>query len=204
MISDIVSIMTNLLFALCLLPKLEYTCSVASSSLAATTSRVYGWSCLPDRNVPVALYAFIARATWGPDLIQADSQWPGYTCSGKIKIGDILHYIMEDSKGGGDSSSGPKYAWFWFLCFLFPPLILLAIPVWLIAALAGEEPPSEPPPEQTEVPEPRIWPTKRPQPEYDVFPVKADYKGPETQWWDVDDVLVGEEHGRPEDEWWAP
>tara|TARA_B100001741_G_scaffold226958_1_gene188561 strand:+ start:707 stop:952 length:246 start_codon:yes stop_codon:yes gene_type:complete len=81
---------------------------------------------------------------------------------------------------------------------------LLAIPVWLIAALAGEEPSSEPPPEQTEVPEPRIWPTKRPQPEYDVFPVKADYKGPETQWWDVDDVLVGEEHGRPEDEWWAP
>jgi len=65
-----------------------------------------------------------------------------------------------------------------------PPLILLAIPVWLIAALAGEEPSTEPPPEQTEVPEPRIWPTKRPQPEYDV--------------------LVGKEHGRPEDGWWAP
>ena len=35
-----------------------------------------------------------------------------------------------------------------------------------------------------------------------MFPVKADYKGPETQWWDVDDVLVGKEHGRPENEWW--
>tara|TARA_Y100000816_G_scaffold107244_1_gene74753 strand:+ start:2289 stop:2408 length:120 start_codon:yes stop_codon:yes gene_type:complete len=35
-----------------------------------------------------------------------------------------------------------------------------------------------------------------------VFPSKADYNGPETQWWDIDDVLVGKEHGRPEDEWW--
>ena len=111
---------------------------------------------------------------------------------------------MEDSKGGGDSSSGSKYAWFWFLCFfLFPPLILLALAVWLIGTLASTEPPSELPPEQTEVPVPGIWPSKRPQPEYAVFPVKADYKGPETQWWDVDDVLVGKEHDRPEDEWWV-
>ena len=35
-----------------------------------------------------------------------------------------------------------------------------------------------------------------------MFPSKADYNGPETQWWDIDDVLVGKEHGRPEDEWW--
>ena len=105
---------------------------------------------------------------------------------------------MEDSEGEDEPSFRPMYALFWFLCFLFPPLILLAIPYWLVSRSKS----SEPLPEQAEVPEPRIWPSKRPQPEYDVFPVKADYKGPETQWWDVDDVLVGKEHGRPENEWW--
>ena len=105
---------------------------------------------------------------------------------------------MEDSEGEDGPSNGPMYALFWFLCFLFPPLIVLALPYWLVSRSKS----SEPLPEQTEVPEPRIWPSKRPQPEYDVFPVKADYKGPETQWWDVDDVLVGKEHGRPENEWW--
>ena len=41
-ISDIPSIFTNLLLAPCLLPKFEKTSSLASSSLLATTSRVYG------------------------------------------------------------------------------------------------------------------------------------------------------------------
>ena len=71
-ISDRASITTNLLLTLCLLPKLEYTSSLAVSSLSATRSRVYGWSCLPDRNVPVALYAFMALPTWGPNLIGTD------------------------------------------------------------------------------------------------------------------------------------
>ena len=48
---------------------------------------------------------------------------------------------------------------------------------------------------------PEIPPPVRPV-DADVFPLKADYIGTEAQWWDVDDVLVGKEHGRPEDEWW--
>lgn len=48
---------------------------------------------------------------------------------------------------------------------------------------------------------PEIPPPVRPV-DAGVFPAKADYQGPETQWWDVDDVPVGKEHGRPEDEWW--
>jgi len=42
----------------------------------------------------------------------------------------------------------------------------------------------------------------RPQPEYDIFPTKSDYDGPETLWWDVEDLPVGVEHNRPEGEWW--
>ncbi len=152
--------------------------------------------------MPVALYAFILRPTWGPDLIQADIRQCECSCRGKFEVGATLHLAMEDSNGEGDSSSGSNNTWFWILFFLFPPIILLALPVWLIATLAPSEPSSESSPEQIEVQAPRIWPSKRPQPEYDVFPLKADYKGPETQWWDVDDVLVGKEHGRPEDEWW--
>ena len=152
--------------------------------------------------MPVALYAFILRPTWGPDLIQAGIRQCECSCRGKFEVGATLHLTMEDSNGEGDSSSGSKHTWFWILFFLFPPIILLALPVWLIATLAPSEPSSESSPEQIEVQAPRIWPSKRPQPEYDVFPLKADYKGPETQWWDVDDVLVGKEHGRPEDEWW--
>ena len=152
--------------------------------------------------MPVALYAFILRPTWGPDLIQAGIRQCECSCRGKFEVGATLHLAMEDSNGEGDSSSGSNNTWFWILFFLFPPIILLALPVWLIATLASSEPSSESSPEQIEVQAPRIWPSKRPQPEYDVFPLKADYKGPETQWWDVDDVLVGKEHGRPEDEWW--
>mgnify|MGYP001174401831 FL=1 len=108
---------------------------------------------------------------------------------------------MEESEGKDESSGGLFKGLFLFLVFIFPPLILVALPLlpfWMMEKKKD----SAPLPEQAEVPEPRIWPSKRPQPEYDVFPVKADYKGPETQWWDVDDVLVGKEHGRPEDEWW--
>ena len=152
--------------------------------------------------MPVALYAFILRPTWGPDLIQAGIRQCECSCRGKFEVGATLHLAMEDSNGEGDSSSGSNNTWFWILFFLFPPIILLALPVWLIATLASSEPSSESSPEQIEVQAPRIWPSKRPQPEYDVFPLKADYKGPETQWWDVDDVLVGKEHGRPEGEWW--
>ena len=38
---------------------------------------------------------------------------------------------MEGSEEEDDSSSVPKYTWFWLLCFLFPPLIVLAVPFWL-------------------------------------------------------------------------
>ena len=109
---------------------------------------------------------------------------------------------MEDSKGEGDPSSGPKYAWFWFLCFLFPPLIVLALPFWLIGKIRDSEPPPEPWTLPLDIPPPVKGPTPRPRPEYTVFPTKSDYDGPENLWWDVDDVPVGREHNRPEDEWW--
>ena len=50
------------------LPKFENIRFSASVSSSATKSRVNGWSLLPDRNVPLALYAFMARATRGDDL----------------------------------------------------------------------------------------------------------------------------------------
>ena len=107
---------------------------------------------------------------------------------------------MEDSNGEGDSPPKPKHAWFWILVF-YSPLILLALPVWLIATL---RPPTV---VGTFTRADRSSGAKdlafqKPQPEYDVFPSKADYNGPEAQWRDIDDVLVGKEHGRPEDEWW--
>lgn len=50
------------------LPKLEKTRFLASVSSSATRSRLNGWSLLLERNVPLALYAFMARATRGDDL----------------------------------------------------------------------------------------------------------------------------------------
>ena len=35
-----------------------------------------------------------------------------------------------------------------------------------------------------------------------VRPVDEDKDRSAPTWWDIDDVLVGKEHGRPEDEWW--
>lgn len=109
---------------------------------------------------------------------------------------------MEDSEVEDDSSSVPKYTWFWLLCFLFPPLIVLALPFWLVRKVRDSEPPPEPWTAPLDIPPPVKGPTPRPLPEYDVFPTKSDYSGPEIRWWDVDDVLVGIEYNRPEDEWW--
>ena len=50
------------------LPKLENILSIASSSFSATRSSVYGGSVFLDLNVPVALNAFMARATRGHNL----------------------------------------------------------------------------------------------------------------------------------------
>tara|TARA_B100001079_G_C16019973_1_gene343986 strand:+ start:72 stop:425 length:354 start_codon:yes stop_codon:yes gene_type:complete len=114
---------------------------------------------------------------------------------------------MDDSGEEEEPSSGSKYAWLWFLCFLFPPLIVLALPFWIISMFMDSFKDSEPTPEpQTpllDIPPPVKGPTPKPQPEYDVFPTKSDYEGPDTLWWDVDDVPVGREHNRPEDEWWV-
>ena len=113
---------------------------------------------------------------------------------------------MDDSGEEEEPSSGSKYAWLWFLCFLFPPLIVLALPFWIISMFMDSFKDSEPPPEpQTlplDIPPPVKGPAPRPQPEYDIFPTKSDYDGPETLWWDVEDLSVGVEHNRPEDEWW--
>lgn len=49
------------------------------------------------------------------------------------------HNKMENSGGNEDSSERPKYAWFWLLCFLFPPLIILAFPFWFVSMLKGSE-----------------------------------------------------------------
>ena len=151
--------------------------------------------------MPVALYAFILRPNWGPDLIQAGIRQCEYSCRGKFEVKATFHSTMEDSNGEGDSPPKPKHAWFWILCFLFPPN--LASPTGLVDSHFGAL--------RTVIGTftradrssgAKDLAFQKPQPEYDVFPSKADYNGPETQWWDIDDVLVGKEHGRPEDEWW--
>lgn len=152
--------------------------------------------------MPVALYAFILVPTWGPILIEADSLCSEFPCRGKIKVRGILHFIMEESEEEDDSSDVPKYTWFWLLCFLFPPLFVLAVPFWLVRMVRDSEPPPEPWTAPLEIPPPVKRPAPRPRPEYDVFPTKSDYSGPEIRWWDVDDVPVGTEYNRPEDEWW--
>ena len=91
---------------------------------------------------------------------------------------------------------------FWFLCFLFPPLLVLALPFWLVSKFKDSEPSPEPQTLPLDIPPPVKGPAPLPQLEYDVFPTKSDYDGPETLWWDVDDVPVGREHNRPEDKWW--
>lgn len=109
---------------------------------------------------------------------------------------------MEGSEGEDEPSKGPMYGLFWFLCFLFPPLLVLALPFWLVSMFKGSGPSPEPQTLPLDIPPPVKGPAPRPQPEYDVFPTKSDYDGPETLWWDVDDVPVGREHNRPEDKWW--
>ncbi len=109
---------------------------------------------------------------------------------------------MEDSEGEDESSSVPKYTWFWLLCFLFPPLIVLALPFWLVSKIRDSEPPPEPWTLPLDIPPPVKEPPPRPRPEYSVFPTKSDYDGPESLWWDVDDVPLGIEYNRSENEWW--
>tara|TARA_Y100000768_G_scaffold285274_1_gene219745 strand:+ start:946 stop:1287 length:342 start_codon:yes stop_codon:yes gene_type:complete len=109
---------------------------------------------------------------------------------------------MEGSEGEDEPSKGPMYGLFWFLCFLFPPLLVLALPFWLVSMFKDSGPSPEPQTLPLDIPPPVKGPAPRPQPEYDVFPTKSDYDGPETLWWDVDDVPVGREHNRPEDKWW--
>ena len=110
---------------------------------------------------------------------------------------------MEDSEGEDGPSNGPMYALFWFLCFLFPPLLVLALPFWLVSKFKDSEPSPEPASsEPTDIPPPVKGLPQTPRPKYRIFPTKSDYDGPETLWWDVDDVPVGAEHNRPEGEWW--
>ena len=108
---------------------------------------------------------------------------------------------MDTPEDEDDGSGSSGWGWFFFLVFLFPPLILLAIPLlpfWLLSREMG----SDPPPEPADIPPPVRSLPKRPQPKYRIFPSKSDYDGPENLWWDVDDVHVGSEHNRPEGEWW--
>ena len=101
-----------------------------------------------------------------------------------------------------DGSSGR----FWkglllFLIFIFPPLVLVALPLlpfWLMEKKKD----SVPSPEPTDIPPPVKGLPQTPRPKYRIFPTKSDYDGPENLWWDVDDLPVGAEHNRPEGEWW--
>jgi len=110
---------------------------------------------------------------------------------------------MEGSEGEDEPSIGLMYGLFWFLCFLFPPLLVLALPFWLVSKFKDSEPSPEPASsEPTDIPPPVKGLPQTPRPKYRIFPTKSDYDGPETLWWDVDDVPVGAEHNRPEGEWW--